>query len=316
MKYAYEDLSFTQFENLIILICHELLGAAIQAFSEGRDGGRDAKFVGTAHRYPSESTPWQGKVIIQAKHTNGNNKSFSDSDFFSIDRKSNIVEKEIPRIKGLIKKNDIDHYMLFSNRRLTGNTDAEITKYIINKTELKEGSVRLFGIEQIERYLKQYPDIVKLANIDPIDSPLLVSPHDLAEIIEGLAKYPNVAKKIIDNPPVQRTSYEEKNEINNMSVDYAKAWRNRYLKETEQIRDFLGAPENSEYVKLYESVVDEFQFKVLAKRKAHQTFDEVIEYIIDQLFNRDPVLSKNRKLTRIMLFYMYWNCDLGKNEHA
>ncbi len=314
MKYAYEDLSFTQFENLIILICHELLGSATQAFSLGRDGGRDAKFVGTAHRYPSESTPWEGKIIIQAKHTNGKNKSFSDPDFFSIDRTSNIVEKEIPRIQNLIKENDIDHYMLFSNRRLTGCTDADITKYIAEKSGIKDGSVRLFGIEQIELYLKKYPDIVRTAEIDPIDSPMLVSPHDLAEIIEGLAKYPDITKDIIDTAPVERTSYKEKNIINNISVDYANEWRNRYLKETGQIRDFLAAPENAEFVKLYESVTDEFQFKILAKRKEHQSFDEVIEYIIDQLFSRDPVLRRNRRLTRIMLFYMYWNCDIGKNE--
>ena len=44
--------------------------------------------------------------------------------------------------------------------------------------------------------------------------------------------------------------------------------------------------------------------------------DDMEIFIVDQLFNRDPTLSKHRKLTRIMLFYMYWNCDIGEVEDA
>ena len=65
---------------------------------------------------------------------------------------------------------------------------------------------------------------------------------------------------------------------------------------------------------MYESVVDEFQLKIIAKRKDYQTFDEVMEYLVDLLFNRDPVLRQHahKRLTRAVLFYMYWNCDIGE----
>ena len=55
---------------------------------------------------------------------------------------------------------------------------------------------------------------------------------------------------------------------------------------------------------MYESVVEEFQFKIIAKRKDFQTFDEVMEHIVDLLFGRDPVLRQipNKRLTRTMLF--------------
>ena len=99
-----------------------------------------------------------------------------------------------------------------------------------------------------------------------------------------------------------------------MTDDYAKAQRKRYLKETTQIRSFLSAPENLELLRLYESVVDEFQLKIIAKRKDYQTFDEVMEYLVDLLFNRDPILRQHahKRLTRAVLFYMYWNCDIGE----
>lgn len=50
------------------------------------------------------------------------------------------------------------------------------------------------------------------------------------------------------------------------------------------------------------------------KRKNHQTFDEVMEYLIDLLHNCDPILRqlKHKRLARAMLFYMYWNCDIGE----
>ena len=71
MKFAYEDLSDDQFEVLIVLLCQRLLGIAVQGFAKGPDGGRDAKFVGTAELHPSKAAPWVGTVIVQAKHTNG-----------------------------------------------------------------------------------------------------------------------------------------------------------------------------------------------------------------------------------------------------
>ena len=68
----------------------------------------------------------------------------------------------------------------------------------------------------------------------------------------------------------------------------------------------------------YETVVDEFQFKIIAKRKEYQTFDAVMEYLLDLLFARDPVLRQtaHKRLTRAVLFYMYWNCDIGEMENA
>ena len=101
-----------------------------------------------------------------------------------------------------------------------------------------------------------------------------------------------------------------------MSVEYAKALLKRYLKETAQVKVFLAAPENDELLRMYESVVDEFQFKIISKRTDYQSFDEVMEYMLDLLFKRDPLLRANKQLTRAMLFYMYWNCDIGEGDDA
>ncbi len=314
MRFAYEDLSDDQFEKLIVFLCQRLLGIAVQGFARGPDGGRDAKFVGTAELHPSKAAPWTGTTIIQAKHTNGYNRSFSESDFFSTTTANTVLGKEIPRIKKLREAKQFDNYMLFANRRLTGNAETEIREHIASQCDIPAASLYLCGVEQLEIWLKRFPEVAKDADLDPIDSPLIVSSDDLAEVVQALARQMDGVSTLLDDPPTVRVSYEAKNVLNEMSVEYAKAQRRKYLKETAQIRKFLAAPENLELLRMYESVVDEFQLKIIAKRKDYQTFDEVLEYLVDLLFNRDPVLRQHahKRLTRAVLFYMYWNCDLGE----
>lgn len=314
MKFAYEDMSDGQFETLIVLLCQRLLGTAVQGFAKGPDGGRDAKFIGTAELHPSRSAPWVGTTIVQAKHTNGYNRNFSESDFFSVTAANTVLGKEIPRIKKLREARQLDHYMLFANRRLAGNAETEIRDYIASQCGIPVSSIYLCGLEQLEIWLKRFPEVAREADLDPVDSPLIVSPDDLAEVVHALARQIDDVVALLDDPPTARVTYEQKNALNNMSADYAKAQRRKYLKETAQIRAFLAAPENLDLLRMYESVVDEFQLKIIAKRKDYQTFDEVMEYLVDLLFNRDPVLRQHahKRLTRAVLFYMYWNCDIGE----
>lgn len=318
MKYAYEDLSDDQFEKLIVLLCQRLLGISVKGFAKGPDGGRDAKFVGTAELHPSKAAPWTGTVIIQAKHTNGYNRHFGEADFFSPSAKDTVIGKEVPRITKLRKDKQLDHYMLFANRRLAGNADQTITQHIAKTCDLPEGSVYLCGLEQLELYLKQFADIPALADLDPVDSPLIVSPDELAIVVEAIASHEADLSAVLDAPPSERTSYEEKNQLNSMTANYATALRKRYLKDTAQIRTFLAAPENQEILKAYEATAEEFQLKIISKRKDFQNFDEVMEYLLDLLFKRDPILAqrKHKRLTRAVLFYMYWNCDIGEVEDA
>jgi hypothetical protein len=110
---------------------------------------RDAKFVGTAGLHPSKAAPWIGTTIIQAKHTNGYNRNFSESDFFSTTATNTVLGKEIPRIKKLRTNKQLDHYMLFANRRLAGNAESEIFRH----EDMFAYATRL---------LKRVPDIPKL----------------------------------------------------------------------------------------------------------------------------------------------------------
>ncbi len=313
MKYAYENLYPEQFEQLITLLCQRLFGISVQGFAKGPDGGRDAKFVGTAERHPSAAAPWVGTTIIQAKHTNGTNLSFSELDFFSPPSMNTVIGKEIPRIKKLRMNNQLDHYMLFANRRQSGIAESEIRNYIAQECNIPESSIYLCGLEQLESWLKTFPEVPTLAKIDPVDSPLIISPDDLAVIVEALARNKTDVFNGLHHPPTDRITYDKKNASNSMSADYAEAQLKRYLKETAQIKSFLAMPENFELLQKYEASADELKFKIIANRKDYQSFDKIMEHLVDLLFDRDAVLRQHvhKPVTRAVLFYMYWNCDIG-----
>ena len=249
---------------------------------------------------------------------NGYNRLFSEGDFFNPDAKNSVLGDEIPKIKKLKAGSQLDHYMLFANRRLAGNAESEIRTYIAKETGIAESSIYLCGIEQLESWMKRFPNVPLMADLDPVDGPLIVSPDDLAEVVMAIAAQGPLIKQLVEHPPTERVSYDKKNALNNMSEAYAKELRRKYLKYTAQIDAFLAGPENADVLALYESAVDEFQLKIIARRKDYQTFDRVMEYLLDLLFNRDPSLRQrqHKPLTRVMLFYMYWNCDIGEAENA
>lgn len=315
MAYPYEDLDDSQFERLVVHCSRPLFGPALQSFAAGPDGGRDARFEGTANNFPSAAQPWTGVTVIQAKHTNATNAHFSDSDFSS-DAATSVLTEELKRIKKLIDAKDLDNYLLFSNRRLGAVASAGIVARVARETGLDRSRIFLAGLEYLDALLHEQPDLVARAGIDPIDGPLLVSSYALAEVILAIATGMDAALPANDAVVVDRVAYDEKNRINNMSSEFAALLSRRYLVLTRQIEAFLADPANGEALKLYEGAVEEFELKIVASRADYQTFDDLFNYLVDFLVKRDGVLAANRRLTRTMVFYMYWHCDIGETADA
>lgn len=316
MKFRYEDLSDKQFEDLTIAICKHLFGSGAHGFATGPDGGRDGLFVGTADEFPSKSNPWKGITVIQAKHTNGLNKKFSDSEFFSQTSRSCVIAKEIPKIRKMREENKIDHYILFSNRSLASNIHDKILSHISKECNIPENDIYLVGVEEIERYIHQYPKITKMAPIESVNSPLTINQEELAELVAALANQKNSFSPLELTPPVERISYEQKNVANEMSKEYAKAFRKSCIGEAAQIGHFLAIPGNEAALEAYETAKIELEMKIATLRDKYQNFNYILEHIFNDVFTRDPILSRNKRLTRAVIFYMYWNCDIGRDADA
>jgi hypothetical protein len=316
MKIPYHDLNEDQFEQLVIAICAWLLGSAVQGFSKGPDGGKDARFHGRADRFPSASGPWDGRIVIQAKHTDLINRKFSEPDFAS-EADSSILSQEVPRIRRLRETGELDHYMLFSNRRLAGVAEERLRNRIAAAAGIDVSAVYLAGEEEIDKYLTWEPDIPRRAGINLFDINPFIDPADLARVIQGLAETRGCLAAIPGSdtpPPEQRVRFASKNLINGLSAEYAQLIQ-RYLKDFSPIQAFLAAPENAEHLGWYTETVSDLNGLILAERRPDQPFDQVLERIMRLLIDRDYDLRAYKRLTRTVLYYMYWNCDLGRDKN-
>lgn len=145
--------------------------------------------------------------------------------------------------------------------------------------------------------------------------PLIVRPDDLADVIEGIKEAAQLTTDDEDRSvPTPRTSLKEKNELNNMTEEFSQALQRLYFKEVAKIRQFLYDPINEEFKASYQEAVEEFQLKIVSKRDDFDTFDVVFNYLFDLLVGRSGILRSNRRLTRAVLYYMYWNCDIGRDR--
>jgi len=185
------DLYWQEFEKLVILICERILGTGTIIFSEGPDGGRDGKFTGKAEKFPSKAKPWEGKFIIQAKHTKKPTAKCSDSDF------KNELKKEVKkRLKNLVANNEVDYYLIFTNRKLSGITDARISDFIDINLNVEN---RVIGDERIQLWLEEYPEIVKTLKLNDLFLPLQFYEKDLKDIIIKFSEMKSqLAEKIVE----------------------------------------------------------------------------------------------------------------------
>ena len=310
MRFPYHDSHDAAFERLVHGICVYLLGPTVELFSPGPDGERDARFEGTAERYPSAAGPYQGRFVAQAKHTDHPYAHFSDVGFSSEKDKGSTISKEIHRIRSLVERGKLDHYLLFTNRRAGAEAADRIEEWIKRETDVK--SVKLVGLEVIDQHVQRDPNLLDRAGMAELRSPLLVTPDDLASIISRLEAHKELFVEGLMPSEIRRTRFEEKNRINGVSEGFSKWIRREYLPYFDQVRDFLGHPDNTDLQRRYDNAAVEFQEQLLAHGEG-QPLDKSLVNLHRILFNRDSELARNKRKTKLVIYYMYWNCDLGED---
>lgn len=310
-RFRYEELSPSQFENLVVDICRVLLGRGTHGFAEGPDGGRDARFDGIANDYPSSRSPWDGITIIQAKHVSRYNASYSDTDFLGA---RGILEKEIPRIRRLVDAGELHHYMLFANRKLTGGAERKILEKISFECGLAPSDVRIIGIEVIDVLLREHREIAEQNQLDLFSAPLRITRDGLAEIIEAMSDAIGSAGATVNDEPVQRTSLKRKNQLNRVSDEEIAPFRRKYLKDTKKIEGFLSNPMNRDLLEKYNEAIDELNCRLPNLIEQAGSFMGAWQKIYDIMTEHEEALRRNARLVRAVQFYMYWSCDFGRSE--
>jgi hypothetical protein len=310
MKYPLYDLDDAEFEQLVVSICEEILGTGTFLFAKGKDGGRDAVFNGKANKFPSDVEPWAGRFIIQAKHTSKPSASCSDSDF------KTILNGEIKRIIKLSNDEKLDYYLMFTNRKLTGIQYDKIQD--IADSPLDNITNEVIAEERIQKWLHDYPSIVKKHNLNKLLLPLQFYDEDLKNIIIAFSKVDFSTETIQKiKRRNDKISIEEKNELNQMSETYFQNLFKRSFNDFDQIETFFKDPKNSKLSRVYDNTIDDLQAKIIIKRDDYYYFEEVIAFLYDYMRENqrhDTELIQNSRLIRTFLHYMYYHCDIGITE--
>lgn len=310
-QYPYENLTDEEFENLVIRIGKEVLGIGCKTFSIGKDGAKDSWLTGTADYFPSKTAPWNGTFNLQAKHTKVQNASCSDNDF-SVNQTS-ILSKEITRLKEVMKTTPFDNYIVFTNRKLSGGTHPTIVKKL--QVGLGIQNVEIIGREDMDSYLTDYPHIADQFGLYKFQAPLRFYEKELRDVIIVFSEH---SKAISSEAKSYITSFtvidkEKKNELNNLSKDYFDFLKSHSLQYFEEIEKFLREPKNETYMKMYSNTVSDLQDAITVERNRFNEFENIIKHLVDYTIgNNEDKLKDLRKIVRVFIHFMYFNCDIGK----
>jgi hypothetical protein len=307
--YRLHELNDEEFEELVGKLCMEVLGTGTIVFTKGKDGGRDGKFRGKANKFPSKTSPISGNFIIQAKHTTNPAASCSDYEF-----ETSIMEnKELPRIKNLVKSGELEYYIVFTNRRLTGGKEHKITNAIKKVDGVKDSWI--IADDQIDSYLDLNPNVWKSMGFDKFSNPLRINPTDIGEVIIGF--YEGRSEAISQFDSAKNFTYpgmKIKNAVNGLSEEYYNYIKKDSMPYFNDIKKFLENPRNKTLREQYHSTADEIKAKLIQKRGSFNTFDDVLTHMYDLIVDDNPHLKHRRRLAHVFLHYMYCDCDIGKHD--
>jgi hypothetical protein len=307
VKYPLYNLDDENFADLVAIICEYILGFGTIVFTKAKDGGRDAKFTGTANEIPSRAKPWSGKFIIQAKHTTNPTASCSGTDF------QRILRGELPKIKKLKKNGKIDYYLIFTNRKLTGLQDPKIEDLIAQKVAVPN---MVFGAERIDLWIETNSKIATMAKLNQLLLPLQFYEQDLQELVVAFSeiKIPKVAITTIMDE-ICGISVIEKNKLNKLSEEYFNDVFKKSVDDFARIKTFLEDPKNDKFLKMYQNTVSDIQEEITIRRSEYHAFEEILNHLYKIVLDAgNQALKNNRRLIRVFLHYMYFHCDIGTKE--
>lgn len=312
MDYRLELLDSGTFEKLTNTICQNLFGMGVISFATGKDGGKDGKFTGTAKKYPSDTDDrWIGKFIIQAKHTANPIASCSDKDF------EQIVDDEIVKLKKLKKLNEIDCFILFTNRKYSGLKGDSLVKKIITDTGIT--NVSIIGKESLnDLYINPNRDIIRQYSLDKHHIPFDFSDAEIKNIILVFKdQLPDITTAVKAESERLKYDYDKiklevKNKINTLGEDYYKnEILSHSLLEFDKIQMFLGNPINEDIKNQYFDIAAELRQLITLKRSNFDAFEEIFTFIYQKICDGSVKLMGSKRHVTILLHYMYCECLIG-----
>ena len=143
VSYELHSLGWKAFQNLCVTITGEVFGQTVQSFFDSHDGGRDGAFHGAWKPKTGES--FEGAFTAQCKFTSKADKQIQLTD----------LKDELLKAKRLAARGLADNYILFTNARLTGTTEARIRREFQTFADIKRFAA--YGGDRISQIIRESP---------------------------------------------------------------------------------------------------------------------------------------------------------------
>ena len=155
-RYKFHLLTPDEFENLAALLLKHEYGRPFHVYKAGRDGGIDAQASNIGM-----ST--NEKIIVQVKHTSNELETLKDG------TRKNVFEKEILKVKNLVKEKGLETYVIFTNYELPAGQAQQLEKCF---TDAGAKDVEVFGYETVCNLLNGSPTLkATLISTYPVINP-------------------------------------------------------------------------------------------------------------------------------------------------
>jgi hypothetical protein len=226
-----------------------------------------------------------------------------------------LLKDEHQKVQRLAEAGICDHYLVFTNRRLTSGADERLISSLL---KLGPKAAYILGIDRIHMAIDKFKDVREsLPNLHDA-LPFRFDPEDLREVISALHGYaegdPNSA---FDSAfDFEKIGILDKNKINDVTQAYYKEIIVPDSVHFPRIEAFLKNPRNDGLADLYHDSANELKAKILVNRKRFATFDNVFLFLAEEIQRESDALRGRRRMIRTLLHYMYCNCDIGSKHEV
>ena len=114
--YELHTLGWRAFQDLCATVLREIWSQSVQSFADTQDGGRDGAFYGTWHDTTKDVDLAEGPFVLQCKFMARRDDTLTLS----------TVEDELSKVSLLVERGLCKSYVLMSNARVTGTSEANI----------------------------------------------------------------------------------------------------------------------------------------------------------------------------------------------
>ncbi|MFF0293025.1 tetratricopeptide repeat protein [Kitasatospora sp. NPDC004614] len=171
--YVLTGLGAQRFEELSQALALKTLGASVEIFGDGPDGGREASFQGLTH-FPDPDTPWTGYGVLQAKFRSRPEGTGKDADWLIGHIKAELDAWGDPA-SNRVRKGRIPDYLLITTNVVlsavpgSGGTDRvhEAVRERVRQLNLPVKGWEVWHYDKICRLLDNNED-VRHANADAV----------------------------------------------------------------------------------------------------------------------------------------------------